>query len=625
MGPDQILGEYLRVVGQHFEDTLLRIVNVIFFEQIYPSQWTLNFLKPIFKKGSTKEHENYRGLAIGSTFAKLFSFILLKRLVQFIDIKNLIAPQQIGFMKGKSTSEHIFLLQTIVEKVVKKNKKKLYAVFIDFKKAYDTVNRAILIKKLKSLGINGILMRNIEAMYQNTEYCLKLKNGHTAPIKSNLGLEQGCPLSPMLFNLYIDDIKDIFDDKCDPITVQNVKLNHFLYADDLVMLSSSKIGLQTCLDKAAEFAKRKHLIISVKKSKTMVFNTAGKFIKDTFNLDNERLEPVQTFCYLGVDIKCSGTVKHALNVLDEKGNKALRPLLNVICRFKLPVKTSIKLFDTYISPILLYNTENTSFLTDKEITKYNNEFIFNNVSETKTDKTHRKFLKCIMGVSKSCPNLAIYGDTGEIPLSLKSYRLTLNFWHRITSLKETSLAKIALLENIELRTNWIITIEKLINTLKLSDKIGNHNKFKGSTKHALEEAFRKWWKTSLDDPNLSRLQFYKKIKSEHRPEKYLDIHEFELRKHISKLRCSDHVLEIEKGRHKKGEAYKEAKDRKCIFCKNGDVEDEEHFVFKCDTYTELRRKYRIDKIDETSSLFTELKYSARKHNVYVTQLILNVR
>ena len=210
-----------------------------------------------------------------------------------------------------------------------------------------------------------------------------------------------------------------------------------------------------------------------------------------------------------------------------------------------------------------------------------------------------------MGLSKSCPNLAIYGDTGEIPLSLKSYRLALNFWHRITSLKDTSLAKIALLENIELRTNWIITIAKLTNTLKLSDKIGNHNKFKGANKRALEEAFRKWWKKSLDDPNLSRLQFYKKIKSEHRPEKYLDIHEFELRKHISKLRCSDHVLEIEKGRHKKGEAYKEAKDRKCIFCKNGDVEDEEHFVFKCDTYTELRRKYRIDNINETSSLFTE--------------------
>ena len=78
----------------------------------------------------------------------------------------------------------------------------------------------------------------------------------------------------------------------------------------------------------------------------MVFNTAGKFIRGTFTLDDKLLEPVQTFCYLGVDIKCSGSVKHALNVLDEKSNKALRPLLDVIFRFKLPFKTSIKLFHT---------------------------------------------------------------------------------------------------------------------------------------------------------------------------------------------------------------------------------------------------------------------------------------
>ena len=147
--------------------------------------------------------------------------------MKFIDTKKLISPQQIGFMKGKGTSDHIFLLQTIVKKVVRKNKNKLYAVFIHFKK----VNRDFLFEKLKKIGINGIFMRNIEAMYEKTEYCLKLKGGHTPPIIRNLGLKQGCPLSPMLFNLYIDDIKNIFDDQCDPVSIQNVKINHFLYAD----------------------------------------------------------------------------------------------------------------------------------------------------------------------------------------------------------------------------------------------------------------------------------------------------------------------------------------------------------------------------------------------------------
>ena len=389
--------------------------------------WTLNFLKPIFKKGSNKDPDNYRGLAIGSALAKLFSFILLKRLIEFIDIKKLLPPEQIGFIKGKSTSDHIFFLQTVVEKVVKTNKRKLFAVFIDFKKAYDTVNRDILMKRLKSLGVSGLFMRNIMAMYQKTEYSIKLKDGHTRAIKSNLGLKQRCPLSPMLFNLYIDDIKDIFDDQCDPVYIQDTKFNHFLFADDLVILSESKAGLQRSIDKASNFAKTKHLTISVKKSKTMVFNIAGRFIRDIFILDNKALEPVQSFCYLGVDIKCSGTVKHALNVLNDKGCKALRPLLRAIARFNIPVKTSIRLFHTYISPILLYNTENVSMLTNKELTKFDCNFIFSDTTTSKIDITHRKLLKFILGVSRSCPNMAIYGETGDTPISIKSYRLTLNF------------------------------------------------------------------------------------------------------------------------------------------------------------------------------------------------------
>ena len=393
------------------------------------------------------------------------------------------------------------------------------------------MNRALLIKRLQSVGINGIFMRNIMAMYEKTEYCIKLKDGHTRPIKSNLGLKQGCPLSPMLFNLYIDDIKDICDDQDDPIHIQNTKINYFLYADDLVILSESRAGLQRGIAKAYNFAKAKHLTISYKKSKTMVFNLAGKFIRDTFTLDDKTLEPVQSFCYLGVDIKCSGTVKHAMNVLNDKGRKALRHLVCAIARFNIPIKTSIKLFHSYIAPILLYNTENLSTLSDNESAKFDNDFIFSNTSTSIIGITHRKLLKFTMGVSRSCPNLAIFGETGETPISMRSYRLTLNFWHRVTNLPTTSLAKKALLENIALRTNWIKTIEKLINALNLADKIGNHVKFKKATKLSLENGFKKWWKKALDDPSISRLLFYRKIKSEFGMENYLKIPGFQQRRH----------------------------------------------------------------------------------------------
>ena len=100
-GPDEIIGECIKKFGQTFEDILLKLVNIIFSEHIYPSKWALNFLKPIFKKDSTKDPDNYRGLAIGPAIAKLFTSILLKRLINFIDLKKLLSPEQIGFIKGK--------------------------------------------------------------------------------------------------------------------------------------------------------------------------------------------------------------------------------------------------------------------------------------------------------------------------------------------------------------------------------------------------------------------------------------------------------------------------------------------------------------------------------------------
>ena len=346
-GPDGILIEYIKAFAETCEGILLQIMRELFSNHVYPLEWNSNYLKPIYKKWDISDPDNYRGLAVGSALAKLFSMILLNRLIKHIGKHNLISKNQIGFMKGTRTSDHIFLLQTIIEKVVKKNRKKLFSAFIDFKKAYDTVDREKLFQTLQSLGINGIFLQNLIAMYDKTSYKIKLKNGFLDPISSNLGLKQGCPLSPMLFNLYIDDIKNIFDITCDPINFQENELYHFLYADDLVLLSNSPEGLQNSLDKLAHYAESKGLTISIKKSKTMIFNILGRVIQKVFNINGEPLEPVNTFCYLGFEVCPSGTVKHAMNSLRNKAGKALRPLMNVIAKFDLPIKTSIQLFHTY--------------------------------------------------------------------------------------------------------------------------------------------------------------------------------------------------------------------------------------------------------------------------------------
>ena len=131
--------------------------------------------------------------------------------------------------------------------------------------------------------MNGLFVRNIDAMYSKIEYKIKLSSGESEDISSNLGLKQGYPLSPMLFNLYIDDINEIFDQSCDPVDFQNDPLNHFLYADDLILISHKREGLQNGLNKAQIFASNKNLTMSIKKANAW-YLIKGANLKNMFLL-----------------------------------------------------------------------------------------------------------------------------------------------------------------------------------------------------------------------------------------------------------------------------------------------------------------------------------------------------
>ena len=196
----------------------------------------------------------------------------------------------------------------------------------------------------------------------------------------------------MLFNLYIDDVKDIFDENCAPVTITDTKVSHFLYADDLVLVSLTPEGLQNSLDKISEYAKQKSLTVSIKKSKSMIFNVSGRLIKSSFNIGGEPLEAVKSFCYLGFEVVPSGIVTHAMNVLNDKAKKALHPLMGAIAKFDLPGKLAIRLFHTYIAPILLYSVENWSILSNVDLQRFNECTLFQKTDKSRTDVAHRKLL-----------------------------------------------------------------------------------------------------------------------------------------------------------------------------------------------------------------------------------------
>ena len=362
-----------------------------------------------------------------------------------------------------------------------------------------------------------------------------------------------------------------------------MSVSHFLYADDLVLVSKSEDGLQKSLDNLHIFANSKHLAVSVKKSKTVIFNKGGKLIDRRFSINGQYLENVIDFCYLGFNVKASGIVSHAMNILYDKANKAMRPLVSCIFRFKIPIDVAFRLFHSYIAPIALYNAENWMIFSDKTIKNYSPKVAIDVNSNFKIDVLLRKFIKQTLGLNKSCPNIAVYGETGQTPLSIKAFRSLLSFWYRITNESDT-LAKKALLENISMRTNWIKTVEKLLGTFNLTDKIDNAKSLKLSWRLTMDTYFTENWKSNLRLDESSRLKFYKKIKQDFKFEEFLLLKNFNHRRNIAKIRCSDHKLEIETGRHRNILPD----NRICMLCPSTLVESEEHFLVNCQLFCKLR-------------------------------------
>ena len=132
---------------------VLKTFNHSLESGLYP--WHTSVITPIYKSGNPFNPDNYRAIAVGSCMGKLFSSILLDRLLLF---KNLYCPdpiEQLGFSKGAQTNDHVFTLKTIVDKYTRKHRVKLYACFVDLRKAFDTVCRDLLLHKISCLGIGG--------------------------------------------------------------------------------------------------------------------------------------------------------------------------------------------------------------------------------------------------------------------------------------------------------------------------------------------------------------------------------------------------------------------------------------------------------------------------------------
>ena len=206
-GIDMIRNEFIKNCSKDMIEVITNLFNLILDSGVIPTNWCLGIIIPLYKnKGSVNDPDNYRGITLLSCLSKLFTSALNNRITIFLERFDSIGEEQAGFRAGYSTMDHVFVLNSIIDIYLQK-RKRVYCAFIDYKKAFDLVDRSSLWSKLISHGINGKLMSVIFNLYHHAKSCVRANGKMSDYFTCNVGVRQGENLSPLLFAIYLNDFE----------------------------------------------------------------------------------------------------------------------------------------------------------------------------------------------------------------------------------------------------------------------------------------------------------------------------------------------------------------------------------------------------------------------------------
>ena len=286
-----IIKENIFSFGNHF----MLLYNISLVKAVFPNMLKIARVSPAFKSGQTDLIDNYRPISSLPVFSKIFERLTLDRMESFISHHSILTPCQFGFRRGKNTS---LAVTRLVSLIVQAYNQKFFSAcfFLDLRKAFDTVNHDLLIKKLEHYGFRGQCSNYMRSYYDNRKQHVYINGFNSSDMPVVNGVPQGSILGPLCFSLYINDM---------PLAVKEEVI---LFVDDAVfiIMCHTLAGLYKKINELFNdltgYLNMNRLIPNSNKSKLMMFRSRLTAELPSFSFGGEEIEWVPEYKYLGMTI-----------------------------------------------------------------------------------------------------------------------------------------------------------------------------------------------------------------------------------------------------------------------------------------------------------------------------------
>ena len=556
-GPDEIKPETYKhlLKKQHMINLLTKTINNILETNIVPNSWKTSNTKLIPKNKNPRVNE-LRPIALMDISYKILMGILKNKVEEHLKSNNLINDLQSGATPGRRVSENIFILHYCIEKSYV-NKQKLYILSIDYRKAFDSVDRYMMLKVIQKLKIHPKIINIICNIYQNDTTSLYLNNDKLTEINISAGIKQGCNLSSLLFILITYEIIESIEKLDLGYKDDNFTIGSLFYIDDGLIFTRNIHDMTKLIFKMENLCLIYGLQLNKSKCNIMMIN-------DKEDIDNiENINIVDKIKYLGIIIdnkkKCFQTQKAKIIENATIFNHQMYAILGNTCNRMLIGKTYYK---GLVLPNILYADEIFTY-TETEL---------NNLQ-----KQDNRAYRSILQVPRYTGTEFLRGEIGASSSKARHIKNKILFIkHALKPSGNDLLREIVIEEMNSNKITWFKDSKDMINKLNLTI-----NDIQNMTIEKIKMKINKYdnqiWKQGMI--NKSSLKLYQENKAEVQEEKWFR----NSRKYSIMMMARSNTLKL-------GQRDWENKSGMCPVCKK-DVETLEHFIFECVPLQETRNIY----------------------------------